>query len=52
LISLSEHHLQQEVEEVINNLPRFEDLVKNNIDFVNKNYSYLSIEKLTSDFYK
>jgi glycosyltransferase involved in cell wall biosynthesis len=52
LIPLSEHHLQQEVEEVINNLPRFEDLVKNNIDFVNQNYSYLSIEKLTSDFYK
>lgn len=51
LIPLDRHHLRQEIEEVINELSKFEDLVKHNIEFVNKNYSFSSIEKLTSAFY-
>jgi hypothetical protein len=51
LIPLDRHHLSQEIEEVINELSKFEDLVKHNIEFVNKNYSFSSIEKLTSAFY-
>jgi len=51
LIPLINHNLGSEIETIINNLPKYEDLVKINIEFVNQNYSFISLEKSIAAFY-
>jgi glycosyltransferase involved in cell wall biosynthesis len=51
LIPLIGHHLKREIEMILNDLPTYKDFVKNNIEFVNQNYSISSVEKCIESFY-
>jgi glycosyltransferase involved in cell wall biosynthesis len=51
LIKFSSHNLGNEIESIIEDMPKYRNLVKENIEFVNEHYSFASLKKDISAFY-